>query len=236
MADVFLDAHGLGGHGASNGDCPPAGLRGPLSPAGRLALEQTLLRMAIRALSGPEGLAGFLRAHILGRPFNGASLPLDLGQTDHIPDYLRRAVSLRDTHCQWPGGCDRPASQCEPHHIVPRAEGGETSLANLKNLCLAHHHHYIHRIGWKLTAHPDGTTTAIAPWGTSLHSHGPRPNHPANGREPPTRKPPTRGRITNRPGGGTPAPRPVRTRPPGTTSPSSRGSAPGQGPPGNHAS
>jgi hypothetical protein len=219
MADVFLDAHGLGEHGVGNGDCPPPGLRGPLSPVARLALEQTLLRMAIRALSGPEGLAGFLRARLLGRPFNGASLPLDLGQANHIPDYLRRAVSLRDPHCQWPGGCDRPASQCEPHHVVPRSAGGETSLANLLNLCLAHHHHYVHRIGWKLSAHPDGTTTAVAPWGTTLRSHGPITSHPASGHGPPGRKPPVRGSLTTRPGGGGPpiAARRGKARPPGTS-------------------
>ena len=282
MADVFLDAHGLGGHGpgrhdaplrtTSDGDqgtrdhggeqgtragtgsadasgpshscrctcggcnCLPAGLRGPLSPVARVALEQTLLRMAIRALSGPEGLAGYLRAHLLGRPFNGASLPLNVGQTDHIPDYLRRAVSLRDPHCQWPGGCDRPASQCEPHHVVPRSAGGETSLRNLTNLCLAHHHHYIHRIGWKLTAHPDGTTTAIAPWGTTLHSHGPRTSQSASGHGPSARKPPARRRPT-RPGGtGTPVTTgPSKTGPPGTARPGNRGSANSQGPPGSHA-
>jgi hypothetical protein len=99
--------------------------RDPLTPEARLALERTLLALAIRALSGPDGLAGFLRASQLGRPFSGASLPLDLGDTDHIPEYLRRAVILRDRKCQWPGGCDRPASQCEPHHhLRPRGEGG----------------------------------------------------------------------------------------------------------------
>ena len=120
MADVFLDAHGIS-HG--------------LTREARLALERTLLAMAIQALSGPGGLAGFLRASLLGRPFSGASLPLDLGDTDHIPEYLRRAVILRDRKCQWPGGCDRPASQCEPHHLNPRSHGGETSLSNLRLFC-----------------------------------------------------------------------------------------------------
>jgi hypothetical protein len=160
MADVFLDAHGIS-HA--------------LSREARLALERTLLAMAIQALSGPDGLAGFLRANLLGRPFSGASLPLDLGDTDHIPDYLRRAVILRDRKCQWPGGCDRPASQCEPHHLRPRADGGETSLENLGLFCLVHHHHFIHRLGWKVTRHPDGSLTAASPQGKStFHSHGPR--------------------------------------------------------------
>jgi hypothetical protein len=156
MADTFLDAHDI---------------HGPLSPEARLALERTLLAMAIKALSGPEGLAGFLRARLLGRPFSGASLPLDLGDTDHIPDYLRRAVILRDRHCQWPGGCDQPASRCEPHHRRPRFEGGETSLENIDLYCLAHHHIFIHRLGWKVITHPDGTRTAISPQGKTIHGH-----------------------------------------------------------------
>jgi len=31
----------------------------------------------------------------------------------------------------------------------------------------------IHRWGWDLTRHPDGTTTATAPDGRTLHSHSP---------------------------------------------------------------
>jgi hypothetical protein len=136
--------------------------------------------MAIQALSGPGGLAGFLRTSLLGRPFSGVSLPLDLGGTDHIPDYLRRAVILRDRKCQWPGGCDRPASQCEPHHLNPRSHGGETSVSNLRLFCWAHHHVYIHRLGWKIIAHPDGALTAISPQGKATHSHGPRTSDQRN--------------------------------------------------------
>ncbi len=201
MADIFLDAHGFASapsaFAAATGDgppgnarpasrahscectcggcdCPPAGRPGPLSPAARLALERTLLAMAARALSGPQGLAGFLRASLLGRPFAGRSLVLDVGDTDDGPDHLRRAVIVRDQHCQWPGGCDRPASQCEPHHLRHRAQGGETSLKNLKLLCLAHHHHFIHRLGWDIVVHPDGSSDAISPRGRVIRGQGPR--------------------------------------------------------------
>jgi len=156
MADVFLAAHGTCGH---------------LSRTARLALERTLLAMSVRALSGPAGLAGFLRAGLLGRPFAGKSLVLDVGDTDDIPDHIRRAVILRDKHCQWPGGCDRPASQCEPHHGRPRHQGGETSIENIDLYCFAHHHHYIHRLGWKIIKHPDGTREAISPAGGVISSH-----------------------------------------------------------------
>jgi hypothetical protein len=169
-------------------DCPPPGLQGPLSPAARLALERTLLAMSARALSGPEGLAGFLRASLLGRPFNGASMVLDIGSTDDIPGHIRRAVILRDRHCQWPGGCDRPASQCEPHHLRPRADGGATSLQNLHLYCLVHHHHFIHRLGWRIIHHPDGARDAISPSGKIIRSHPPA----STGQGPPGQR--TRGR------------------------------------------
>ena len=161
MAGVWLNGQSLDAHGISH----------ELSREARLALERTLLAMSIRALSGPDGLAGFLRANLLGRPFSGKSLILDVGDTDDIPDHIRRAVILRDKHCQWPGGCDRPAAQCEPHHLRPRAEGGGTSLENLDLYCLVHHHHFIHRLGWTIIKHPDGTRDAISPRGTIIRSH-----------------------------------------------------------------
>ena len=181
MADVFLDAHGIGGHAhpspaEAGAESAPAGLRGPLSPAARLALEQTLLAMSIKALSGPGGLAGFLRASLLGRPFSGTSLILDVGDTDDIPGHLRRAVIARDRHCQWPGGCDRPAAHCEPHHLIPRHQGGPTSLDNLALYCRTHHHHFIHRLGWKIVMHPDGSRDAISPDGRVIQSYKP-PGH-----------------------------------------------------------
>jgi hypothetical protein len=42
--------------------------------------------------------------------------------------------------------------------VVHRADGGRTSLANLKDYCWWHHHVVLHELGWTLTAHPDGTS------------------------------------------------------------------------------
>lgn len=141
-----------------------------LDPEARLALSRSLLSLAADVMSGPEGLAGFLRSRQLGTPFSTASLPLDVGDTDTIPDHLRRAVIRRDKGCSWPG-CLKPPAACEPHHLTPRAEGGETSLANLKLMCWFHHHVCIHRDGWQVTVHPDGTVTARAPWGHTVSSY-----------------------------------------------------------------
>ncbi len=46
-------------------------------------------------------------------------------------------------------------------------------LSNLRLFCRFHHLIAIHRWGWKITCHPDGTTTATGPDGRTLHSHGP---------------------------------------------------------------
>ena len=35
---------------------------------------------------------------------------------------LRRAIEVRDRHCQHPSGCDVPATGCDVDHIVPVTE------------------------------------------------------------------------------------------------------------------
>jgi hypothetical protein len=138
-------------------------------------LEQQILGRVIQIVSGPGGLASFLRRNLLGKPLAGPSLPLDVGQTDEIPVHLRRLVALRDQGCQHPGGCDQPAAGCEPHHVVHRADGGPTSLTNLKDYCWWHHHVLLHQLGWTLTVHPDGTSQVTSPDGTIIRSHSPPP-------------------------------------------------------------
>ena len=98
-------------------------------------LEHQILGKVLQVVSGPGGVASFLRRNLLGKDLNGPSLPLDVGQTDDIPLHLRRLVALRDQTCQHPGGCDQPAAGCEGHHVVHRADGGRTSLTNLKDYC-----------------------------------------------------------------------------------------------------
>jgi Domain of unknown function (DUF222) len=147
---------------------------GPLSPHTRQRLARTLLAMAARTLAGPGGLAAHLRAGLGGGPVTSASLPLDIGAaTETIPAHLRRAAAVRHPHCAFPG-CEQPASVCDIHHLIPRAAGGPTALDNLVPLCSFHHLTVVHRWGWTLILHPDGSTTATSPDGTrTLHSHGP---------------------------------------------------------------
>jgi hypothetical protein len=126
-------------------------------------------------LSGPAGLAAYLRTGLLNGPAAAISLPLDVGAaTESIPAHLRRLVIARDRHCQWPGGCDQPAMACQPHHIVPRSQGGKTCLVNLLALCTFHHLIAVHRWGWQIVLLPDGTVTATSPDRTRiLRSHSP---------------------------------------------------------------
>jgi hypothetical protein len=161
---------GRGGPQACGCTCGGCTCRQPLAPEARLAVSRNLLGLAIDTVSGPAGLASFLRTRQLGAPFSGQSLPLDIGESEGIPEYLRRAVIRRDGHCQFPG-CWKPPAACEPHHVTPRSEGGETSLWNLKLFCWTHHHVFIHRDGWQITVHADGTVTARAPWGTVLRTN-----------------------------------------------------------------
>ena len=129
-------------------------------------------------LSGPGGLAACLRATTLGEPYSSLSQPLDMGApTPQVPPPLRKAVIQRDQHCQFPG-CAQPPPVCQVHHLIPRSTGGPTALGNLRLLCGFHHLIVIHRWAWKLTCHPDGTTTATSPDGRVLHPHGP-PSHVA---------------------------------------------------------
>ncbi len=143
------------------------------SPAGE-AIERAVIGKALDLVSGPDGLASFLRRRQLGARLAGPSLPLDVGYSTAIPAGIRHAVILRDRHCRWPGGCDQPAAACQVHHTKHKVNGGNTSLKDCVLLCSFHHQVAIHRQGWTLVLNPDGTTTA---WNHDkskvLHSHGP---------------------------------------------------------------
>jgi Domain of unknown function (DUF222)/HNH endonuclease len=152
--------------------------RGTGAPRARAerAARRMILTAAADLLSGPAGLAAYLRTRLLPGTAASVSLPLDIGTaTDTIPVHLRRAVAVRDRHCRFPG-CDQPVAACQPHHIIPRAQGGPTALTNLILLCTFHHLVAIHRWGWSITLNPDGSVTATSPDGArTLHSHGPPP-------------------------------------------------------------
>ena len=145
-----------------------------LAATSREAIRQAIIGKAVDLLSGPGGLASFLRRRQLGARLGGPSLPLDIGFSQSIPAGIRNAVTLRDKHCQWAGGCHQPASACEVHHVKHKKNGGTTSTKDCVLLCFFHHQIVIHKWGWTLVLNPDGTTTAWNPDKTKvLHSHSP---------------------------------------------------------------
>jgi len=154
-------------------DAGPTAPRPP-TPQALEMLRHAIIGKAVDLVSGPGGLASFLRTRQLGARLSGPSLPLDVGHSAEIPAAIRRAVILRDQHCRWAGGCDQPASACEVHHVTHVADGGKTSVDGCSLYCFFHHHVAIHQWGWTVTLNPDGTTTARSPDGTKiLHSHSP---------------------------------------------------------------
>ncbi len=87
---------GAGGQGASGADTTQAWE----------AIERAIIGKAVDLLSGTGGLASFLRRRQFGVRLGGPSLPLDIGYAETIPAGIRSAVTLRDKHCRWVGGCN----------------------------------------------------------------------------------------------------------------------------------
>jgi hypothetical protein len=156
--------------------CRRGGTPGEQDMSLREVLEQQVIGSAVALVSGPGGLAGFLRRRQLGGRLAGPSLPLDVGVSRDIPAAIRRAVIERDQHCRFPGGCDQPAAGCEVHHLTHKADGGKTSVQDCALFCTFHHQVVIHRWGWTVILNPDGTTTAWNKDKTKvLHSHSHSP-------------------------------------------------------------
>jgi hypothetical protein len=96
---------------------------------------------------------------------------LDIGRTSREWTMaIRRAVTLRDGGCVFPG-CDRPPSWCDVHHCWDWDHGGPTCQDNGALLC-RRHHTFIHAKKWRVvipTARgkpevlkPDGTPFTLA--------------------------------------------------------------------------
>jgi hypothetical protein len=176
MIALVLDACGQDGHGQDQpgGTAGPQGARA-LPPEAWEALQYAMARLAIDFVSGPGALASVLRTGLLQAPYNGKSVPIDVGYSDNIPEAIRRAVILRDKHCAWPGRCDKRAAASDVHHIKHKKDGGPTSVKDCLLLCQYHHDICIHRWGWEIELLPDGSVRATSPQGQVLRSHGPPP-------------------------------------------------------------
>ena len=92
--------------------------------------------------------------------------PLSIGRSSRaIPTGIRRALTIRDGVCQFPG-CDCQ-QHLDAHHIVHWANGGETSLNNLVELC-HHHHRLMHEGQYAVSRLADGALMFKRPDGTII--------------------------------------------------------------------
>jgi hypothetical protein len=144
-----------------------------VTPEARARLRNILLRWAVDVLSGPGGLASYLRTGLLDGPMSTPSIVLDAGTDDRtVPTRLERLVRRRDTRCRFPG-CVHPAELSQVHHLIPRSRGGPTVLSNLLTLCPFHHLIAVHAWGWDVKLNPDSTVTATGPDGRVLREREP---------------------------------------------------------------
>ncbi len=91
----------------------------------------------------------------LTRVVNAGSVILDMGRAVRVvTPAQRRALAIRDRHCQFPS-CRRSAAWCDAHHIRSWLDGGTTDLDNLVLLC-RRHHTLIHTTRWTITRAPTG--------------------------------------------------------------------------------
>jgi len=178
-SNAGTNASAAGTSGGGSSPATQANAAGSIAPDSDQTLQRARRAAAgltaadsLRLLSGPAGLAAWLRGQLPG-PAATVSLPLDVGAAADIPAQIRRAVARRDQHCRFPG-CDQPPITCHVHHLRRRADAGATSVTNCCLLCPFHHLIAVHRWGWQLTLNPDGTTRAVSPDGRRvLHSHAP---------------------------------------------------------------
>jgi hypothetical protein len=86
-------------------------------------------------------------------------------KTRAVPPAIRRALRLRDRGCRFPG-CTH-TRHVDAHHVHHWADGGETKLSNLVELC-GRHHRLLHEGGYGLHPTDDGALVFTRPDGTRI--------------------------------------------------------------------
>ena len=70
--------------------------------------------------------------------FDGADHVIAASKQRTFRGMLRRAIQVRDRHCQHPSGCDAPITHCDVNHRVAHAAGGATDEATGNLECEPH--------------------------------------------------------------------------------------------------
>ena len=70
--------------------------------------------------------------------FRGRSTVISVSHKQRFTGALRRAIQVRDRHCQHPSGCDEPVDRCDVDHIVPTSQNGPTDQFSGRLECFPH--------------------------------------------------------------------------------------------------
>ncbi len=98
-----------------------------------------------------------------------------------------RFLTTRDRTCRHPG-CRNDAAWADLDHVVPHADGGETTCENLCCLCRRHHRLKTHARGWSFGMTSDGVLTVTTPSGVTRVTRPPGMRDP-DGRHVPQLQP-----------------------------------------------
>jgi hypothetical protein len=98
-----------------------------------------LCELANGTVVSPKQLGPWLgTAELEAILFEGPSTVISVSKRRTFTGALRRAIEVRDRHCQHPSGCDIAAEDCDVDHIVPRSRRGPTSQFNGRLECTTH--------------------------------------------------------------------------------------------------
>ncbi|MGY1834861.1 DUF222 domain-containing protein [Blastococcus sp. SYSU DS0510] len=84
----------------------------------------------------------------------------------------QRFLRVRDRTCRHPG-CTVPAGWADLDHVLPHADGGQTTCHNLCCLCRRHHRLKTFAPGWQHTMTEDGVLTVTTPSGVTRTTRPP---------------------------------------------------------------
>jgi len=101
-------------------------------------------------------------AQIIPAVLGSDSQVLDVGRSSRtFPTGIRRAITIRDKGCTFPG-CDRPPGWTDAHHVRHWTDDGPSAYENGCLLC-RFHHTTIHRGEWTIVWAADGIPEFIPP-------------------------------------------------------------------------
>ena len=98
--------------------------------AGEATVEQ-LCELATGVVIHPGLIVPHLdRSQVQTFIFDGADKVIAASKQRTFRGMLRRAIQVRDRHCQHPSGCDEPITHCDVDHRTAYTDGGITAEAN----------------------------------------------------------------------------------------------------------